>query len=138
MSGLHFFNDERWTGFDDGLYWVVRLLEILSRRESPSAVLQELPNAVNTPEIQVTTEEDGNKAFIAAFQKECRSPDAESVIKIHGVRVEWKDGFALPRASNTTPVVVVRFEGDTKESLERIRQCFIAEMLRVVPALKIQ
>jgi phosphoglucomutase len=114
------------------------LLEILSRSESPSPVLQGLPNAVNTLEIQIPTEEDGNKTFIAAFQKECRFPDAESVITIDGVRVEWKDGFALARASNTTPVLVIRFEGDTKESLARILQCFTAEMLRVAPALKIQ
>lgn len=137
-SGHLFFNDERWTGFDDGLYSAVRQLEILSRSESLSPILQELPNAVNTPEIQIPTEEDGNKAFIAAFQKECRFPDADSVITIDGVRVEWKDRYALARASNTTPVVVVRYVGDTKESLERIWQCFTAEMLRVDSALKIQ
>lgn len=74
MSGHLFFNDERWAGFDDGLYSAVRLLEILSRSESSSPVLQELPNAVNTPEIQIPTEEGGNKAFIAAFQTECRFP----------------------------------------------------------------
>lgn len=87
MSGLLFFNAERLTGFDDGLYSAVRLLEILSRSESPSTVLQGLPNAVNTPEIRIPTEEDGNKAFIAAFQKECRFPSAESVITIDGVLV---------------------------------------------------
>ena len=74
ISGHLFFNDERWAGFDDGLYSAVRLLEILSRSESSSPVLQELPNAVNTPEIQIPTEEGGNKAFIAAFQTECRFP----------------------------------------------------------------
>lgn len=87
MSGHLFFNDERWAGFDDGLYSAVRLLEILSRSESSSPVLQKLPNAVNTPEIRIPTEEDGNKAFIAAFQKECRFPGAESVITIDGVLV---------------------------------------------------
>lgn len=116
----------------------MRQLEILSRIESLSPILQELPNAVNTPEIQIPTEEGGNKAFIAAFQKECRFPDADSVITIDGVCVEWKDGYALARASNTTPVVVVRFVGDTKESLEHIWQCFTVEMLRVDSALKIQ
>ncbi len=138
MSGHLFFNDERWTGFDDGLYSAVRLLEILSRSEAPSTVLHELPNAVNTPEIQIPTEEGENKRFIADFQKHCRFNDAESVITIDGVRVEWRDGFALARASNTTPVIVLRFEGDTPESLERIRRCFIDEMLRVAPALNIQ
>ncbi len=87
MSGHLFFNDERWAGFDDGLYSAVRLLEILSRSESSSPVLQKLPNAVNTPEIRIPTEEDGNKAFIAAFQKECRFPGAGSVITIDGVLV---------------------------------------------------
>lgn len=96
-AGHLFFNDERWTGFDDGLYSAVRQLEILSRSESLSPILQELPNAVNTPEIQIPTEEDGNKAFIAAFQKECRFPDAESVITIDRVRAEWKDVFAPVR-----------------------------------------
>lgn len=97
MSGHLFFNEERWTGFDDGLYSAVRLLKILSRSESPSTVLQEFPNAVNTPEIQIPTEEDRNKAFIATFQKECRFPDAESVITIDRVRAEWKDVFAPVR-----------------------------------------
>ena len=138
MSGHLFFNDERWTGFDDGLYSAVRLLEILSRSEAPSTVLHELPNAVNTPEIQIPTEEGENKRFIADFQKHCRFNDAESVITIDGVRVEWRDGFALARASNTTPVIVLRFEGDTRESLKRIRQCFITEMLRVDPELNIR
>lgn len=87
MSGHLFFNDERWAGFDDGLYSAVRLLEILSRSESSSPVLQKLPNSVNTPEIRIPTEEDGNKAFIAAFQKKCRFPGAESVITIDGVLV---------------------------------------------------
>ena len=138
MSGHLFFNDERWTGFDDGLYSAVRLLEILSRSEAPSTVLHELPNAVNTPEIQIPTEEGENKRFIADFQKHCRFNDVESVITIDGVRVEWRDGFALARASNTTPVIVLRFEGDTCESLERIRRCFIDEMLRIAPDLNIQ
>ena len=120
------------------LYSAVRHRESLSRRDSLSPSLQDLPTAFNTPEIQIPTEEDGNKAVIAAFQKECRFPDADSVITIDGVCVEWKDGYALARASNTTPVVVVRFVGDTKDSLEHIWQCFTAEMLRVDSALKIQ
>lgn len=138
MSGHLFFNDERWTGFDDGLYSAVRLLEILSRSDSPSDVLHALPNAVNTPEIQVPTEEGENKAFIERFRKECRFDDAEDVIKVDGVRVEWKDGFGLARASNTTPVIVLRFEGDTQESLERIRKRFTDEMRRVDPELNVQ
>lgn len=138
MSGHLFFNDERWTGFDDGLYSAVRLLEILSRSDSPSEVLHSLPNAVNTPEIQIQTKEGENKAFIEQFRKACRFDDAEDVIKVDGVRVEWKDGFGLARASNTTPVIVLRFEGDTQESLERIRERFTDEMRRVDPELNVQ
>lgn len=95
MSGHLFFNDERWTGFDDGLYSAVRLLEILSRSESPSTVLQELPNAVNTPEIQIPTEEDGNKAFIAMFQKECRFPDADPSSRSTGFVSSGRTGLRL-------------------------------------------
>lgn len=138
MSGHLFFNDERWTGFDDGLYAAVRLLEILSRSENPSAVLGSLPNAVNTPELQIPTAEGENKRFIADFQKLCRFDDAESVITIDGVRVEWPDGFALARASNTTPVIVVRFEGDSREVLQRIRKRFTEEMLKIQPNLLIE
>lgn len=135
MSGHLFFNDERWFGFDDGLYAGMRLLEIVSRASDPSAVLENLPNAVNTPELQIPTAEGENKRFIERFQTQCRFPDAEHVITIDGVRVEWADGFALARASNTTPVVVLRFEGDTEEALSRIERVFMAEMRRVDPAL---
>ena len=97
-----------------------------------------MPNAVNTPEIQIQTKEGENKAFIEQFRKACRFDDAEDVIKVDGVRVEWKDGFGLARASNTTPVIVLRFEGDTQESLERIRERFTDEMRRVDPELNVQ
>lgn len=137
MSGHLFFNDERWTGFDDGLYSAVRLLEILSRSESPSAALHALPNAINTPELQIPAAEGMNKQFIAEFQRSCCFDDAEAVITVDGVRVEWKDGFALARASNTTPVIVLRFEGDTAEALKRIRKRFTEEMQRIQPELRI-
>lgn len=137
MSGHLFFNDERWTGFDDGLYAAVRLLEILSRAEDPSAVLSALPNAVNTPELQIPMQEGEPRRFIDRFQKECRFEDAENVITVDGVRVEWSNGFALARASNTTPVVVLRFEGDTPEALAHIRERFMSEMRRVEPSIAI-
>lgn len=137
MSGHLFFNDERWTGFDDGLYAAVRLLEILSRSGNPSAVLSALPNAVNTPELQIPMKEGEPRRFIERFREACRFPDAEDVITVDGVRVEWADGFALARSSNTTPVVVLRFEGDTPEALERIRRRFTDEMRRIEPAIAI-
>lgn len=138
MSGHLFFNDERWYGFDDGLYSALRLLEILSRAEDASERLTALPSAVNTPEIQIPTAEGENRRFIERLRETASFPDAEDVIRIDGLRVEWKDGFALARSSNTTPVVVVRFEGDTPEALARIRAQFVAAMKAVDPAIAIE
>lgn len=124
MSGHLFFNDQRWPGFDDGLYAGARMLEILSRAEDPSAVLEALPSAVNTPELHIEMAEGENKRFVEKLQKELHFDDASDVITIDGIRVEWEDGFALARSSNTTPVVVLRLEGDTETSLERIKKRF--------------
>lgn len=124
MSGHLFFNDQRWPGFDDGLYAGARMLEILSRHENPSDVLEALPSAVNTPELQIRMQEGENKRFVARLQQELHFDDALDVITIDGIRVEWSDGFALARASNTTPVVVLRLEGDTPEALDRIKHHF--------------
>ena len=137
MSGHLFFNDGRWPGFDDGVYAGARILEILSREADPSAALEALPSAVNTPELQIRMAEGENKAFIARLQKEARFDDALDVITIDGVRVEWNDGFALARSSNTTPVVVLRLEGDTPEALERIKKTFAEVLLKVEPSLEL-
>ena len=135
MSGHLFFNDGRWPGFDDGVYAGARLLEILSREKDPSARLEALPSAVNTPELHIPMAEGEQHAFIRLLQEKLHFDDAEDVIKIDGVRVEWKDGFALARASNTTPVVVIRLEGDTEEALERIRKRFGEALHEVAPDL---
>lgn len=135
MSGHMFFNDGRWPGFDDGMYAGARALEILSRSANPSAVLDALSTAVNTPELQVRMPEGENKKFVAKCQEKANFPDAEDVIKIDGVRVEWKDGFALVRSSNTTPVVVIRLEGDTPEALEEIKKRFGAFLKSVDPKI---
>lgn len=138
MSGHLFFNDERWTGFDDGLYAAVRLLEILSRTDDPSGVLSKLPNAVNTPELQIPMAEGEPKRFIERLRAEAgQFTDAADVIKVDGLRVEWKDGFALARSSNTTPVVVLRFEGDTPEALKRVKTRFIEVLRSIEPNLVI-
>ena len=138
MSGHLFFNDERWTGFDDGLYAAVRLLEILSRTDDPSGVLSKLPNAVNTPELQIPMAEGEPKRFIERLRAEAgQFTDAADVIKVDGLRVEWKDGFALARSSNTTPVVVPRFEGDTPEALKRVKTRFIEVLRSIEPNLVI-
>jgi phosphomannomutase/phosphoglucomutase len=131
MSGHTFFG-ERWYGFDDGLYAGARLLEILSRHDDPSAVLNALPDAVSTPELSLPCAEGEQHALIAKLQETAQFPGADDVIKIDGLRVEYKDGFGLARASNTTPVVVLRFEADSQPAIERIQR----EFRRVFEAAK--
>ena len=138
MSGHLFFNDGRWPGFDDGMYAAARLLEIVSRSTDPSAVLDALPTAVNTPELHIEFEKEGqNKAFIEKLREAAKFDDAEDVILIDGLRVEFKDGFALARSSNTTPVAVIRVEGDTPEALSRIKDRFAKFILSVDPSVKL-
>jgi phosphomannomutase / phosphoglucomutase len=132
MSGHLFFND-RWPGFDDGLYAGARLLEILSRHPDPSAVLNGLPTAVNTPELHLKTAEGENFALVDRLRAEAKFEGADEVITIDGVRVEYKDGFGLARASNTTPIVVMRFEGDNEAALQRIQKVFGAEIRKLKP-----
>jgi phosphomannomutase/phosphoglucomutase len=131
MSGHTFFG-ERWYGFDDGVYAGARLLEILSRERDPSAVLKALPDSVTTPELNVKLAEGEPHRLIAKMQQEAEFPGAESVIKLDGLRVEYADGFGLARASNTTPVIVLRFEAQDRQGLERIQ----AEFRRVLRAVK--
>ena len=135
MSGHLFFNDQRWPGFDDGLYAGARMLEILSRTSNPSDVLEALPTAVNTPELHIEMQEGENKQFVERLQKELHFNDATDVITIDGIRVEWEDGFALARSSNTTPVVVLRLEGDTPEALERIKTRFGNAIKEIYPSV---
>ena len=137
MSGHIFFNDGRWPGFDDGLYAGLRMVEILSRTDDPTALLSSLPTAVNTPELQVPMAEGENKKFVERLQKEVHFDDATDEIRIDGLRVEWPDGFALARASNTTPVLVIRLEGDTPEALKRIEKVFGAALKKLDPSIKL-
>ena len=123
MSG-HVFFKERWYGFDDGLYAGARLLEILSEVDDPSAVLNNLPNSISTPELNMKMREGEHYALIEQLQKTATFTGADEVITIDGLRVEYPDGFGLARASNTTPVIVLRFEADTAEGLERIKADF--------------
>lgn len=131
MSGHVFFKD-RWYGFDDGLYTGARLLEILTRVGDPSALLNSLPNAESTPELHLTLEEGGNYALIGKLQEEARFEGADQVVTIDGLRVEYPDGFGLARASNTTPVVVMRFEANDAAALKRIQ----ADFRRVLEAAR--
>ncbi len=134
MSGHIFFNDERWFGFDDGLYAGVRLLELLSATDDPSAELEALPNAVSTPELQIPVTPERCRRFLEALRT-TEFAGATDVITIDGVRVEWADGFALARASNTTPVLVLRLEADTPDGLKRIGHDFAAALRAVEPNL---
>jgi phosphomannomutase / phosphoglucomutase len=130
MSGHVFFKD-RWYGFDDGLYTGARLLEILSRVADASKLLNELPNSVSTPELQLKLEEGENFDLIGRLQASAKFEGASDILTIDGLRVEYPDGFGLARSSNTTPVVVFRFEADSDAALERIqndfRRVFLAE-----------
>ncbi len=124
MSGHIFFKD-RWYGFDDGLYSGARMLELLSREADPSATLEALPDSISTPELNVAFDHEGeNHRLIAELQKSARFEGAKDIITIDGLRVEYPDGFGLMRASNTTPVIVLRFEADSDAALARIREDF--------------
>jgi phosphomannomutase/phosphoglucomutase len=118
------FFKERWYGFDDGLYAGARLLECLSRVADLDAELARLPDSVNTPELQIKLEEGENYALIQRLQAHARFDGAREIVTIDGLRVEYDDGFGLARASNTTPVVVLRFEADSAPALERIQNDF--------------
>ena len=132
MSGHTFFG-ERWYGFDDGLYAGARLLEILSRHADPASVLDALPDALSTPELQIACDEGEQHALIAKLKQDAKFPGAQEVIGIDGVRVEYADGFGLARASNTTPVIVLRFEADDAAALARIQNEFRKVLSRAKP-----
>lgn len=137
MSG-HIFFKERWYGFDDGLYAGARMLEILAREADPSAVLKALPDSPTTPELKLHTAEGENFTLVSKLQQITdRFVGASEVITIDGVRVEYPDGFGLARPSNTTPVVVMRFEADTSEALVRIQTAFADAIRSIDPDAKI-
>jgi phosphomannomutase/phosphoglucomutase len=130
MSGHIFFSD-RWYGFDDGLYSGARLLELLTRVDDPSALLNALPQSDSTPELHLQLAEGENVALIDQL-RDASFPGNDRIITIDGLRVEYPDGFGLARSSNTTPVVVMRFEAETPAALARIQ----AEFKRVIMAAR--
>ena len=134
MSG-HIFFKERWYGFDDGTYAGCRLLEILSRHADASAVLNTLPTSFSTPELNVACAEGEPHSVTQALQMlagdHFKAP--VKVFTIDGLRVDWPDGFGLIRASNTTPVLVLRFEGQTEAALQRIEADMLALLRSVKP-----
>jgi phosphomannomutase len=132
MSG-HIFFSERWYGFDDATYTAARLLEILSRGSDPSAVLNALPTSFSTPELNVACAEGEHHEVVAKLKEVAKFPGATEVITIDGLRAEYADGFGLVRASNTTPVLVLRFEGQTQAALDRIQGDFMTAIKVVKP-----
>ncbi|MBK0392271.1 phosphomannomutase/phosphoglucomutase [Ramlibacter algicola] len=136
MSG-HVFFKERWYGFDDGTYAGCRLLEILSREQDPSAVLDGLPTSFSTPELNVQCAEGEPHRLVAELMAKANFAKPAEVSTIDGVRVDWPDGFGLVRASNTTPVLVLRFEGHTEEALHRIEKEMLELLRSVKPDAKI-
>ena len=141
MSG-HIFFAERWYGFDDATYTAARLLEIVSRSKNPSKLLNALPTSFSTPELNVPCVEGEPKAVVARLlanlgSKPADFPGATEIITIDGLRVDYADGFGLIRSSNTTPVLVMRFEGHSAAALQRIQAALMAALHRVKPDAKV-
>ncbi len=141
MSG-HLFFGERWYGFDDAMYTAGRLLEILSRSKNPSAELDALPTSFSTPELNVPCAEGEHHAVVAELLARVADGrlkfEGGSVGTIDGLRVDFADGFGLIRGSNTTPVLVLRFEGHTDEALHRIEAQFMAALRSVKPDAQVE
>ena len=138
MSG-HFFFRERWYGFDDGIYAAARLLEILAsdpEDRSPQEIFDSLPKGVSTPELKIEMAEGEHYRFVEKF-REKSSFEGARVTTIDGVRADWPDGWGLVRASNTTPVLVLRFDADTDTAMARIQDVFRSQLLAIEPKLKL-
>ena len=130
MSG-HFFFRERWYGFDDGVYAAARLLEILAddpEGRTPEEIFATLPKGVSTPELHIQMQEGQNHPFISRFRERAQF-DGARITTIDGLRADWPDGWGLVRASNTTPVLVLRFDADNPTALKRIQDAFRAQIL---------
>ena len=136
MSG-HIFFKERWFGFDDGIYSAARLLEILSKRQATAEELFEtFPNDISTPEINIDVTDESKFSIIDALH-DAQWGEAAELTTIDGVRVDYPHGWGLVRASNTTPVLVLRFEAETEAELQRIKDVFHAQLKRVAPDLQL-
>lgn len=136
MSG-HFFFNERWFGFDDGIYAAARLLEILDQEKgTPQEVFDTLPNSINTPELKVHMKEGEHYLFMDEFISRASFPEAK-ITTIDGIRADFAYGWGLVRCSNTTPCLVIRFDADDEESLERIKEDFREQLLAVSDGLEL-
>jgi phosphomannomutase/phosphoglucomutase len=136
MSG-HIFFKERWYGFDDGIYAAARLCELLSAQDDPpTAVFKSIPELVSTPELRLEMEEGEHHALVEQFVRNARFPTGE-ICTIDGIRVDFKTGFGLARASNTTSTVILRFEADRQQQLTEIQEQFRTQLLALQPELKL-
>ncbi|MDG4812599.1 phosphomannomutase/phosphoglucomutase [Hydrogenovibrio sp. 3SP14C1] len=134
VSG-HMFFKERWYGFDDGIYTAARMSEIVAGQTlKTSELFAQLPDAYNTPEIDIPFAEGEHYAFMKKIEAVADFPEAE-IFDLDGIRADFKDGWGLIRPSNTSPVIVLRFEGETPQALQRIQQQFKTLMLKVDPTL---
>lgn len=130
LSG-HMFIKERWFGFDDGVYVAARFLEMLAKAEKKcSEIFAQLPNSVNTPELKINIAEERKFQFMEKLIQHADFPGGK-INTIDGLRVDYSNGFGLIRPSNTTPCLIMRFEGDTPEDLEHIKQVFKELLLRM-------
>lgn len=137
MSG-HIFFKERWLGFDDGLYAAARLLEILSAQEqNADEFFSRYPQDLSTPEINITVTDENKFALVKKLADEGQFGDGQKTT-LDGIRVDYEDGWGLCRASNTTPVLVLRFEGKTPAALERISEYFRLALIQVDPSLELK
>ncbi|HEY0720111.1 MAG TPA: phosphomannomutase/phosphoglucomutase, partial [Gammaproteobacteria bacterium] len=137
MSG-HIFFKERWYGFDDGLYSAARLLEILAKdARAADVIFDALPDALNTPELRVDMEEGEHYAYMERLMQRVDHFPGARPTTIDGLRVDYADGWGLVRASNTTPCLVLRFEGNDQAALARIQEQFRSLMLALEPGLKL-
>ncbi|MBP7188681.1 MAG: phosphomannomutase/phosphoglucomutase [Thiopseudomonas sp.] len=136
MSG-HIFFKERWFGFDDGIYSAARLLEIISLdSRNVDQVFSAFPVSHSTPEITVEVTDENKFAIIERLQREAKWGDA-SITTLDGVRADYPKGWGLVRASNTTPMLVLRFEGDSPEDLAQIQALFREQILALEPDINL-
>jgi phosphomannomutase / phosphoglucomutase len=140
MSGHFFFADNnRWYGFDDGIYAAARLMELLAadlEERSPSEIFDALPKSVSTPEIRLPMPEGAPTRFMEAFRAKAAFDEAR-ITTLDGVRADWSDGWGLVRASNTSPALVFRFDADSAKALERVKQAFRLQLHAVDAKLQL-
>lgn len=135
MSG-HIFFKERWFGFDDGLYGAARLLEILAKQDvDADTFFDRYPQDLGTPEINVEVTDETKFAIVERLAREGDFGTDGVKTTLDGIRVDYADGWGLCRASNTTPVLVLRFEGKSEEALERIKDSFRVALKQAEPSI---